>query len=213
MNFRSAALIHLPKKVEFSSEIQSIPLPTNCASLENRDVVAMGNGVTGNDANISLQLKYAELKIIPQNLCNDIFPILLGRESVICAFSERKQSVCSGDSGGPLVSVEDGTLIGISAFVHKCKIFETYFYLQNANHLKSIFYFVLKTVGCELGIPQGFTNICSYLSWIKKLTESERERINFRIFGTNSSRKISSNLINAVLLSSLIYVKSFLMSM
>lgn len=96
-------------------------MPRTCQTPQTIEVFAMGNGITGNHADVSKQLKYAILKTLPLSVCRQVYPFMSGRTGHICAYSEQKQSVCKGDSGGPLVDTSDGTLTGISSFVGKGK--------------------------------------------------------------------------------------------
>lgn len=129
------------------------PVKLACASKSNVDVVAIGNGLMDtNDKTIAPTLQYTYLKTISQLQCVIDFPIIAFRKSVICARGVQQRSVCRGDSGGPLVSANSGALIGISDFVN----------IQ----------------GCNLGFPQGFSNVPSHLEWIEKVTgvsECEQE--------------------------------------
>jgi len=144
MTWNDIALIRLPRKVEFSQYIQPVQLPTECASPENVEAYAIGNGAISNFPAIASRQLYAHLKTTPMDVCKKVYPILWLRKSVICAYSNNYyQSVCPGDSGGPLVNLNN-TLIGVTDFMHG--------------------------LGCERGLPQGFTNIYSYMNWIKKKT-------------------------------------------
>ena len=110
-------LIKLPQKVQFTPSIQPVRLPATCKIADNTDVIAMGNGVTSADSNISRKLRFTQLKTMSINSCRYEFPIVLLRTSVICA-KDKDQSasaVCFGDSGSPLVTV-DGTLVGVTSF-------------------------------------------------------------------------------------------------
>lgn len=112
-------MIHLPVKLELSENIQPVKLPKNCELPIDVDVIAIGHGKTSNDAGVSMQLNYAQLRTIPLEECSNIYPIFNYFDSFICAQSAQYgyQSVCSGDSGGPLVTMEDNTLIGVADFV------------------------------------------------------------------------------------------------
>lgn len=93
-------LIRLDHAVKFTKYIRPINLPKICESIENIEVVAMGNGKTENNAvDISYQLQYAILKTIPAEICKRNFPILFWRKTVVCGKSPSGQSVCYGDSG------------------------------------------------------------------------------------------------------------------
>lgn len=110
------------------------------------DVVAIGNGLTKDtDKTIAPILQYTQLQTMTMGECVLSYPILLFRKSVVCARGIQRRSVCRGDSGGPLVTADTNQLIGISSFVN--------------------------LLGCEAGVPQGFTRVSAHLEWIKKVTE------------------------------------------
>lgn len=130
----------------FTTYVQPARLPSKCESVENLDVITMGNGATSDfNTNISEQMHFAVMKTLPMHTCRKTFPFLLFRKSVFCAQNEKKdQSICSGDSGSPIIRASDGTFIGVTVIGH--------------------------AGDCESGEPQGFTNLYSYLKWIKKHT-------------------------------------------
>ncbi|XP_055327027.1 collagenase-like [Sitodiplosis mosellana] len=139
------ALIRLPRKVRFTEYIRPLPLPTVCKNPENVESYTVGYGATSDHSGVSPQLKFALLTTLPAHVCRQVYQNSYPGRTVICAYNNvHGQSVCRGDSGGPLVSRTDGNLIGISCFVRKD--------------------------GCELGIPQGFTNVYPYLGWISYVT-------------------------------------------
>lgn len=135
------ALIRLPSRVQFSDTIQAVNLPSPGDRFYNREVVAIGFGVT-NTTNRQLPpvLQWAQLNTISNLRCLFDFPFLFGRQTVICARGSQQESVCFGDSGGPLVTADSHTLVGIASFV-------------SGN-------------GCHLGNPQAFTRVRQYLDWI-----------------------------------------------
>lgn len=108
--------------------VQPVRIPTNCFASTNVDVIAIGHGKTSDASDVSANLKYAHLKIIPFEDCGKLYPDTAFFGSYICAKSAVNdyQSVCGGDSGGPLITNSDYTLVGIAAFITKCK---TYIYL------------------------------------------------------------------------------------
>lgn len=138
-------LIQLPRPAKLSNRVRPINLPTSCDSLENIDVIALGNGVPNEDSPAMQFLQFADMKTIPSNQCTKQFKILLWRKSVICANSDAGNSICDGDSGGPLVRKSDNVLIGVSSMI-------------DGN-------------GCENGKPQGFTNFFRYFDWISHRTK------------------------------------------
>lgn len=136
-------LIHLPEPIEISETIQPVKLAHNVRG--NLNVVAIGNGVLNTtDKTIAPILQHANLTITSWLRCQLSFPILMFRKSVICAKGNEKQSVCFGDSGGPLIDKKSRALVGVASFVSGS--------------------------GCNHGFPQGFTNIPSYIYWIKTIT-------------------------------------------
>lgn len=141
--YSDVALIKLPSPVEFSDVVK--PVPMACASTGGMDVVAIGNGLTKDtDKTIAPTLQYTQLQTISMVECVLDYPILLFRKSVVCARGVQQRSVCRGDSGGPLVTGDTGELVGIASFVN--------------------------ILGCENGVPQGFTRVSAHLEWIKEVT-------------------------------------------
>lgn len=141
--FSDIGLIHLPQKVESTDTIK--PISLSCNSRPNLPVTVIGNGLLNTTAKeIAPILQYTTLKTIPLRECLSDFPFLILRQSVICARGKQQRSACQGDSGGPLVSQENDALIGLTSFG--------------------------SAQGCHLGFPQGYTNIPSYLPWIKEVT-------------------------------------------
>lgn len=139
------ALVKLTKNVKFTKIIQPIQLPTNCASNENLNVVAMGTGLVGTLPNREAEsVQWAPLRTISFTECRSVYKALYFRKSILCAQTNKQRTICAGDSGSPLVRKNDSTLVGIVSFTGK--------------------------KDCETGLPQVFTNILSYLSWISKMT-------------------------------------------
>lgn len=109
----------------FSPHVQPVRFPRNCHVQSNTEVVAIGHGKTSDKSDVSKHLKYSHLKLIPLKDCGQLYPDKIFSGSYICASSSKDdfQSVCGGDSGGPLLRKEDNSIIGIAAFVTKCKIY------------------------------------------------------------------------------------------
>lgn len=117
-----SALIHLPRKIQFTEYVKPVKMPNECKSTENIDVLTMGNGATSDSTSLSTKLNFAFLKTISPSECHSTFPISSKRKTIICAQNTiNDQSICRGDSGAPLVTRSDGILIGVSSFVHKGK--------------------------------------------------------------------------------------------
>lgn len=138
-----AALINLPRKIVFSIFVQPVRFPTNCYIQTDVDVIAVGHGKTSDKSDVSIQLKYAHLKLIPLRVCARLYPDKIVSNSYICAKSSSNdyQSVCGGDSGGPLITKSDKKLIGISAFITISKIQSTALYCSKVFVMTLIFEF------------------------------------------------------------------------
>lgn len=141
--YSDIGLIKLPKKVQFSETINPVKLA--CSSASNLNVIAIGNGLMHTSSTeLAPILQFTSLKTVPMWKCLSDFPFLLFRKSVICVRGVQQRSSCRGDSGGPLVASDNGALVGLTSFG--------------------------SSEGCHLGYPQGYTNISSYLEWIKQVT-------------------------------------------
>lgn len=136
----------MPESASFSDVIK--PISYACSSpSDGIDVIAIGNGITSDDAQIVAPiLQYAEMKTTTLLSCVKLFPSLLFRKSVICVQGEEQRSVCHGDSGGPLIAPKR-SLIGLTSFGSE--------------------------KGCQDNAPQIFTRIFSYSKWIQEVTGVE----------------------------------------
>lgn len=142
-SYSDIALIRLPQKVEFSETVKPVKLA--CSSVIFLPVTVIGNGVMKSTSKkIAPILQFTSLKTITLSECLASYPFLGMRDSVICARGEEQRSTCFGDSGGPLVASGSGALVGVTSFA--------------------------SAEGCDLGFPQGYSNIPVYLEWIKQVT-------------------------------------------
>lgn len=138
------ALVKIPEPVEYSKEVKPIQLPRTCDSNEKIHVIAVGHGPNKSNKEFSDILRWAPLETIPRKKCTNAYPIFLLSQGMICAKSFGKQSICKNDNGGALLRRKDKTLIGIAQYMNE-------------------------NIGA-LGLPQTFTNITPYLSWISHYT-------------------------------------------
>lgn len=144
------ALIHLPRKVEFNDFIRPACLPAYSdadSSLDTETVTATGWGkLSDGDFTKSDTLHYApDLPIMPNSECQGFYDIIT--DDHLCLDSVGGHGVCNGDSGGPLNYVRSGLqyqTVGIASFV--------------------------SSLGCESGLPHGFTRVTGYLGWIESIT-------------------------------------------
>lgn len=73
----------------------------------------------------------------------------LVQETNLCAATSSQASTCNGDSGGSYI-----------------------FNINGSNRLEGVTSFGAQ-LGCQLGIPVGFTRVTSYLNWIYSHVEKE----------------------------------------
>lgn len=138
------ALIKLPQPIKFSETVQPIALPATCEIADYVQVIAIGNGYVNATYENAPILQWAPLTTFSLETCLNIYKFVGPSNSILCAASMQKRSVCSADSGGPLIRRDDNTLIGIVSFA--------------------------RVDDCSAGWPQGFTRITFYYQWISKVT-------------------------------------------
>lgn len=139
------ALLRLNVMVQFTKYIQPVSLPSDNRDLfVGRTVVASGWGRMYTQAeHHANQMQWAKLAVITNAECLKFLSPLSVRDTALCAQGALGESVCNGDSGGPLVLDADrNILVGVTSFGHRS--------------------------GCDLGFPQGFSRITSYLTWIRQ---------------------------------------------
>lgn len=69
------------------------------------------------------------------------------QETNLCAATSSQASTCNGDSGGSYI-----------------------FNINGFNRLEGVTSFGAN-IGCQFGIPAGFTRVTSYINWIKSYVE------------------------------------------
>ncbi|XP_037293536.1 chymotrypsin-1-like [Manduca sexta] len=142
------AVIYLPRKVTFSSNIGPVALPSGSELREDfmgSIAMASGFGMTSDGSMIRLNqsLSYVNLTVISNELCSVYYPILV-QSSNICTGSYRGSGACHGDSGGPLVTISNKrpVLIGVVSFG--------------------------SVLGCEINFPSAYTRVSSFISFINQ---------------------------------------------
>lgn len=108
------SLIRTPH-VDFSDNVQKVALADRGNGYEEAKVIASGWGATYDGSPLPDLLQFVEVKILPQDECNEG----IGRESsnILCISTADGKSIGPGDSGGPLVTKDDPKLVGISSFI------------------------------------------------------------------------------------------------
>ena len=138
--------MELETPIQVNSSVQIASLPKSETTSGN--VKAAGWGTTTGDVD-SDRLLIAHLKIMPRSQCRETFSKITKKN--ICAIRKGRElhGVCHGDSGGGLIKKDHAgnhIVIGVASYVHK-------------NYGR---------YPCDLTEPQVFTNVMSYVPWIKK---------------------------------------------
>lgn len=142
------ALLKLNETVDFSDHIKPIDLPSlsQASSSYTRSVlIVSGFGLDENNK-VTDTLQFTTVIGISYAECNRYYSGTLP-QSVICTrgYPRSNQASCNGDSGGPLITKGiNPVVVGIVSF---------------------------GMVGsCSSGLPEVYTHVASYLSWISKTT-------------------------------------------
>ncbi|XP_021928759.1 brachyurin-like [Zootermopsis nevadensis] len=132
--------------IEFSDFITPVKLPRrepNPPDFAGKTARVSGWGKPSDSASgITTVLNYVDLPVISNTDCAGVFGSYIV-SSTLCVAAPNGKSTCSGDSGGPLViEIDDAyTQIGVVSFG--------------------------AAAGCELGYPDGFARVTSFLDWIE----------------------------------------------
>ncbi|KAG5668684.1 hypothetical protein PVAND_016613 [Polypedilum vanderplanki] len=141
------AMIYLRTATEsiLNAYIGTIPLPKSHVNtnLDGRSSIVSGFGKTSDNSTSSQFLKYVQLYITSNSVCEQVYGPNYVRDTNICVATTNTAATCSGDSGGPLTTVLDGTnyVVGIVSFG--------------------------AAISCEMGYPAGFTRVTSFIGWIE----------------------------------------------
>lgn len=137
------AIITLADKIEFTDDIKTIQLGCNYIPPDTQVLVA-GRGITSDNAeDIPPRLKYADLVTISNDVCGRYYLYIV--PSKICAQGGKtKEGTCLGDSGSALIHNVDGTEVQIGVVSG------------------------VDPSSCEIGDPDSFTRVSSYIDWIEE---------------------------------------------
>lgn len=139
------ALVELYNSITFSSIIK--PVQLSCSYIQpNTRVQVAGSGLTFDaETDIPPALEYADLTTISNQQCSTYLPYIVS--SKICSQGTDNQGTCHGDSGAAMIEMVNGTPLQVA--------------LVSAGAGMS--------ASCERGLPDSYTRISSFLSWIRKL--------------------------------------------
>lgn len=120
-------------------------LDTTGVDIVGQNATVLGWGMINDQGDFAESLRGAEVEILPNKACNDLFGIMT--ENMMCTSGASGRGTCFGDSGGPaIVKQPDGSWVqvGIAAFG--------------------------ALSGCEKGYPSGQTVVHKYIDWIQVVT-------------------------------------------
>ncbi|KAJ8934224.1 hypothetical protein NQ314_013502 [Rhamnusium bicolor] len=175
-HYNDISIIHLNKGAQLSNFVQPICLLMDPSQVPARYYLS-GWGKTETESSSKIKMK-VEISHFDKTECKEKYSLLNIelKDSQICAGGEEQKDSCTGDSGGPLMMpTSNGTWYasGIVSY----------------------------GIGCGLkGWPGVYTNIASFIPWIKKqiyLNSMISTRSNFkREHKRHNKTKVSSQIMN-----------------
>ncbi|KAG5679157.1 hypothetical protein PVAND_008748 [Polypedilum vanderplanki] len=143
------ALIKFSQNIIFNLVLQKIKLPLTNSNFMNKSGIVSGFGIFSDvNATTSNVLRYTFVTVINGSTCNLSYGSnFFSNDRQLCIDTKSgHSSTCSGDSGASLGIFENNilTLAGIVSYG--------------------------STQGCELGNPEVYTKVSSYLQWIGNKT-------------------------------------------
>nr|XP_022908728.1 chymotrypsin-2-like [Onthophagus taurus] len=148
------ALFKTLKTIKYGLSVSAIPLnQNNIAKNQEAIVIGWGSYMNTNGELIyepSNKLQHVVIKVVALKMCEKYYGTMSSKN--LCGFGGNSKGSCQGDSGGPLIVKNENkmTLIGIVSYGSDC---------SNT-------------------IPEVYTNVNYYYSWIKKVIRQERLKIN-----------------------------------
>lgn len=121
------ALLRLSTPLTFSSAIAAVPLiaSNQLDLIEAGDIATVsGFGRTAEGGQTSTELRFVEVPIVSQTVCNTAYSGAINPDTMLCAgLDAGGKDSCQGDSGGPLVvrnASSQFVLAGIVSFGEGC---------------------------------------------------------------------------------------------
>lgn len=152
-NGNDIAIITLPEDVPSSESTRTSCMPTDLVGndLAGEKVWVSGWGRTSDTGSeLPSNLQYVDnLTVMTYRECHNVYGDFVTKD-ILCTDSTGPHGTCSGDSGGPLIYHQSGdpanrfVQVGIVSFG--------------------------SAAGCEVGAPNGFTRLTSFLTFISQVT-------------------------------------------
>lgn len=145
------ALLKMNETVDFSDSVKPISLPSlsQVSTSYTRTVLIVSGFGLDESHKVTDILQFTTVIGVSNAECNRFYAGTLP-QSVICTrgYPRSNQASCNGDSGGPLITKgADPVVVGIVSFG--------------------------MSGSCSSGLPEVYTRVASYLSWISKTTAIE----------------------------------------
>ncbi|KAL2718151.1 chymotrypsin-2-like [Vespula squamosa] len=131
-------VIKLSSPIQFNNHVKSLALPTSPPPVNVQALIGAWGATSSPPRNISPLLRKLRLRLLSQNDCQSYFDTIKIFSSQICTLVNRNIGTCSGDSGSPLAY---------------------------NNHVIGV---VSGGIPCAQGMPDIFTNVYSFLDFIKE---------------------------------------------
>ncbi|XP_041971813.1 chymotrypsin-2-like [Aricia agestis] len=144
------AIVFTDEDIQFSDRVQPIELNDEPVQ-EGEELLVSGWGQLYAGGPTPNNLMELYVNVVSYTDCKSVLATKKPiYKTEICALAEPGRGSCSGDSGGPLAEVTGRKLVGI----------------------------VSSAIPCGTGVPDLYTNVYSYLPWIKKTLLREEMTIN-----------------------------------
>lgn len=109
-------LVRVTPHIVFSNSIQPIGIMKQPPATGTW-ITIIGWGDTVYEGDLSPDLKYAFLQVLPNWQCKRMFKKYVS-DTLGCGLGVPGEGTCNGDSGGPLI--QDGKMVGVSSWGLRC---------------------------------------------------------------------------------------------
>lgn len=143
------ALVRLVSTIINHPDVGIVSLPSRSevsVNLEGRLATIAGFGRTSDTSGPSQFLRYIQVPIVANSVCEKVFGVTNVRDTNLCLDTSSGKSSCQGDSGGGLTTDLNGRKVVVGVVSYGA------------------------AVGCTLGHPAVFTRVTKYLDWIQTKT-------------------------------------------
>ncbi|XP_050987765.1 trypsin-3 [Labeo rohita] len=136
-------LIKLVSTASLNSYVQTVSLPSSCASAGTECLISGWGNMSATGSNYPSRLMCLWAPILSDTTCRSAYPGEITSNMFCAGFMEGGMDSCQGDSGGPVVC--NGRLQGIVSWGYGC---------------------------AQRNKPGVYTKVCNYVSWINTTISS-----------------------------------------